>query len=190
MHEKRTIETVFFLLICLVFLASIFSMGCTDDKDDSGKRNENAIELGASPEDGMNKDETMGCFFTLRLVFCGPSEAADPHEYSYWVGVKDEEDSFVELNSDFRSYDSAGNPVGGDRNSSFRYDGKAPGEDTGPEADTELWEKGEYIAFDMPKAGSGLDILDGNLYTVMITFKDMKEAKLNLVDFVYRNNGY
>ena len=125
-------------------------------------------------EDGMNADDTYGCFFLLRA---GRGVDIDPNEYSFFVAEK----GFPPKKLDFelRTYDGDGNPTGGDRT--------APGCPTHENFNESSWSEGEYIGFDMPTRNMGIKIVDGNVYEVMI--KDPRGNVIFRDFFVYTCQG-
>jgi hypothetical protein len=161
---------VFSILTIFSFIlpfASFGGCGCTNGDVD--------VEVMAFEVwDGVNKDSEQGCFFAIRAV---KSVDIDPTKYFFYVA----ENGLMPkaLDFDFRDYQNLGedelNPVGGDRNKSYRYDDKnwkiegMKVEQTGSK-----WSDGEYIGFDMPTASMGIDIVEGKTYEIMIKSPDIE----------------
>jgi len=119
-------------------------------------------------KDGVNRDATHGCFFTIRAK---KGVDIDPSKYFFYVAEKGRSPKALEFG--FRHYQDQGEddltPVGGDRNKSYRYDEKNwKAENTNVEAAGSMWSDGEYIGFDMPMVSMGIDIVEGRIYEVMI----------------------
>ncbi len=118
--------------------------------------------------DGVNKDSEHGCFFKIRAV----SEVdIDPTRYFFTVSESGQSPKSLDFR--FRDYEDQGEdeltPVGGDRNKTYRYDEKNwKIENMNVEGPGQMWNDGEYIAFDMPMARKGVEIDKGSEYEVMI----------------------
>ena len=117
--------------------------------------------------DGTNIDDTYGCFFLLRA---GAGVDIDPSRYAFYVSEKGYSPHKLDL--EVRTNDNLGNPTGGDRNGTYDWT-----------VDGELWSGGEYLGFDMPTEDMGIDIVDGNIYEVMI--KNPKGVVIFRGSFVY-----
>ena len=137
-----------------------------------------------SIEDGPNESDTVGCFFLIRA---DSRVEINPRTHTFWVN--EEGRSPRRLDFSFRDYsqDSMKRPEGGDRNASYRYDemmkaGRWP--DMPTEEQNARWNDGEYLGFDMPADSSGINIVNGNKYEVII-----KNAQDNMIlqkTFVYK----
>ena len=134
--------------------------------------------------DGVNKDATHGCFFTIRAK---QAVDIDPSKYTFYVTEQGR--SPQKLDFAFRNYEDHGGddftPVGGDRNMSYRYDDKNwKIEGMNVEATGSMWSDGEYIGFDMPMIAMGIDLVEGKVYEVMIKDPNMKVVCQE--DFIYQ----
>ena len=142
----------------------------------------NCIPMTFEVEDAPNKNDTVGCFFLIRAA-----EGVDLNPMRYTFYVAQEGFSPKKLNLSFRDYSPNGTPVGGDRNATYRYDykvldGRWP--DMATEEDRERWNDGESIGFDMPTEDMGIDVVDGNVYEVLI--KNRENDILYRGTFVYK----
>ncbi|MDP7264673.1 MAG: hypothetical protein QGH39_03845 [Candidatus Thermoplasmatota archaeon] len=137
--------------------------------------------------DGVNVDESQGCFFTIRAM-----KAVDIDPSNYFFYVTETGRSPKALDFAFRDYEDQGeddlSPVGGDRNKSYRYDDKNwKIEGMNVEATGSSWSDSEYIGFDMPMANMGITIEKGAVYEVMIKNPDMEIVYQG--SFVYQQQG-
>jgi len=112
--------------------------------------------VNAKVEDGPNVDDTHGCFFLLRA---GRFMNIKAQDYTFFVG--EEGKPLVELDWDYRYHDGNGTPHGGDRN--YTYPPTFTDEDP-------YWQESEYIGFDMPTKDMGIEIVDGEVYVVLIKY--------------------
>jgi len=123
--------------------------------------------------DGVDHQGEYGCFFKIRAII---GVDIDPRDCQFKVAEYGQSARNLEfLQWRYYSDDGMHSPKGGDRNMSYRFDQELPltnshtGTDPGNyEAADERWEDGEYIAFDIPKASLGIDIVDGKKYEVII----------------------
>ena len=134
--------------------------------------------------DGVNKDSEHGCFFTIRAA-----KAVDIDPTTYFFFVTEAGRSPQALDFGFRDYEDQGGdgltPVGGDRNKSYRTDGKNwKIEDMKVETAGSMWSDGEYIGFDMPMTSTGISIERGGVYEVMI--KNRNQDIVYTGTFVYQ----
>jgi len=134
-----------------VDLMDIFDMAYQDDHYDEG-----VSIMHFTLEDGNNRDGERGCFFLIRA---GRGVDIDPKRHAFFVAEKGYSPKKLDMN--FREYrDSAPygpEPESGDLNSSYDWT-----------YDSDLWNDGEYIGFDMPMDNMGIDPADGYVYEVLI----------------------
>ncbi len=127
----------------------------------------------ASVYDGINVDDNHGCFFLLRA---GASMNISARNYTFFVAEKGK--SWVKLDLDYRYYDRNQTPYGGDQNRTYSS--------TFPEEDP-YWQVMEYIGFDMPTEDMGIEIVDRNIYEVMI--KNQRGQVTYIDSFIYTCQG-
>ncbi len=174
MAQKRTdelaltdMETFSIIIVSSLILFLIYSMWLNPQEPIIGPE----IYI-IKVEDGNNINDTHGCFF---LLLSGSGVDIDPKEHSFFVAEGGL--SFSQLDFGFRYYneDEDQTPYGGDRNAS--------GCPICENFDENNWQEGEYIGFDMPTRDMGIDIVDGNIYDVMI--KDPGGNVIYRDSFVY-----
>jgi len=179
--EEETWYNIAAIGIAILLAFSFFIIYIFFIPDFSHNHNEEYSIITFEVKDGVNKDAEQGCFFTIRAV---KAVDIDPTIYHFYVAEQGK--SPKALNFDFRDYEDLGEndltPVGGDRNKSCRIDGKM--ENMNAEAAGSMWSDGEYIGFDMPMASMGIDIVEGNVYDVMI--KDPNMEVVYEGDFIYQ----
>jgi len=165
-------------------LEDIFDDDDYYDYDDYYYYDEPVQIMKFSVEDGPNENDEVGCFFLIRAE---KGVDLDPSEYTFWVA--EDGRSPQKLNFQFRDYsqDAMKVPEGGDRNATYRYDssiksGRWP--DMPAEEDRERWNDGEYLGFDMPTEELGINIINGNVYEVLI--KDPNRDIVYRDTFVYK----
>jgi len=108
-------------------------------------------------EDGNNINDTLGCFFLLRS---GQGIDIDPKEHSFFVAEEGLSFSQLDFTPRYYNEDKDRTPYGGDRNAS--------GCPICENYDENNWQDGEYIGFDMPTEDMDIEIVDGNIYEVLI----------------------
>ncbi len=161
---------IILMVAITVVLAGVLYMWVISMADTGGDVPIMAFET----RDGVNKDETHGCFFTIRAV---KSVDIDPSKYFFYVTEQGR--SPKALDFAFRDYEDQGedalSPVGGDRNKSYRFEDKNwKIEGKNVEATGSQWSDGEYIGFDMPMTSMGITIEKGGVFEVMIKSPDME----------------
>ncbi len=126
-------------------------------------------------KDGNNTDAEHGCFFELTAVRYNDF---DPRGYSFYVGNNNNNNTLPKiLDFSTRTYSDNGTPMGGDKNSTIsNYTDYTNDE-------YQRCGKGEVIAFDMPKKDMGIDVVDGNIYEILI--KDPENFIIYRDTFVY-----
>jgi len=186
---KRVTKTVAILVIVL-FMTVVITIGCTSENKEKEKDNEGEDEtVGSfSVSDGVNRDATHGCFFTIRAV---KGVNINPSKYFFFVTMAGQSPKALDFS--FRDYQDQGEddltPVGGDRNKSYRYDDKNSNvENMNPEAAGQMWSDGEYIGFDMPMTSMGIDIVEMGFYDV--TIKGPSGTVVYQGSFTYQEQMY
>ena len=170
-HKGKEKEYGPILLICIICIVALLLMLFLYLWPVRNIRHYEPLLLNSDVVDGYNINESTGCFFILKAQ---GNTNIDPERLSFHVAEKGY--PIIKLDFDQRTYDSYGNPSGGDRNRTYNWT-----------VDGELWSEGEYIGFDMPTKDMNIEIVDGNTYEVII-----KNPKGELVFkglFVYTRQG-